>query len=1579
MGDLIDDLKVQIETSTQSADAKLDKFIAKMMKLHSTITGLEMSNVSNIASGINQISASIQNFNTRTKTSDFTRVATGMNKLSTVDAQGISNASRAMSTLAANLTGLDHISFDADGITRMADSVSKLGRKTMTEAAQNLEFLKTSLADFIGGMNGVGSLTFNPDGLVKLVNSVSRLGSTNATQSVKNLPQISSLLRSFIDEMNTVGSVTFNFSGLENLVSSISRLGGVKATQSVKNLKPIKDQLLKFVSGLNGIGALNFDTANLTSLVASISKLGGKAAGNAIPNIQNLGVALKDMMKTLSGAPAVSQNLINMTNALANLAGKGSRVSSASTAMFKGLGLYSTGAKSATKHSFNLASAIGKVYATYWTLFRAFGMVRKSIGIAADLTEVQNVIDQSFGAMAGMVDDFTSTSIQKFGMSELAAKKMSGVFMAMGKSLGAPQKEMADMSINLTKLAADMASFYNVEQKAVGEDLRSVFTGTVRPLRDYGLDLTQASLQQYAFSQGIQKSVRDMTQLEKVQLRYSYIMANTAHIQGDYARTSMTWSNQVRLLGQQFQQLGGIVGGTMINAFKPFLAAMNQVIAKIVSVAKAISDALGKIFGWQYQVSGGGAGMAGITGDLDDAAGAVDDLAGGAGGAADKLGDAAKNAKKLAGNLQGWDNLNVITSQNENAGGSGGSGGGAGSGAAAGNFGEWVPGETIWEKYKSSIDSLYELGKYIGDTLTSAMNNIDWEKTYQGARNFGRGLADFLNGLISPDLFGATGRTIAGALNTALHFLDFFGTTFDWKDFGKSIAAGINGFFGKFDFGLLARTVNTWAIGLLDTMATAIGRTNWKGIGEKISNMLKKINWKGILKGVGEVFWEAFNASIEATAGLFGISEKTSSIIIGGIGGIILAIKGFDVLKTVKPTIDDIVVALENLMLSVGNYGIIAGISSSIIGALVAISVNWDKKKADEFLEFQKGVGMNADGIQEAASALDQVRVSSDKIISGAQIEAEELEKLSKKYFSLADSAGLSSEKQMELKDSAQMLVEKCPELRSMIDLTTGRYTAQRDEIQKVIDKQEEYYQVMAYQEAVSKYRGALAEANVELSVAEKNYDSNMKALSELNAAMDDLESGCEDQNIWYEKNRYTLEAYGITMGSSQLIASQLAQQISFYGKELEESSELQSELKTRVDEANASYNAANEMLEVHREKYQELGDVISTVDFASIALNAANAIDGLGGVFVNGKQVVGEEAVALYNTIIEAYGTIDQDMYDLGEKGVVQFGVGGQAGVSEAVPTMTNELESKIVEWYNGQGYQVAFDGGKVIVTGIADGGKAHAPYSVDEITSSFITLGNTKEEEYSALGSGWAAFTAEGFRAEVEKQESATGTSMENFATNGIMNPFTTIMGINSPSTVFEGYGKYTVEGFNNGLENNYSSTRGIISTWVSSIGSWFKNMMGIASPSKIFEEFGGFTVAGFNAGISDNMKSSLNLMEQWSVGISGAFNIANPIVPEMGVHYSINRDIFDHIDTRSVVSLDFAQNDYKTELTAELIGALSDVFDYDKFAYALAREMEKANITATVNQNDLYDSTIKKIKSETYRLGHTPFPLK
>ncbi len=298
----------------------------------------------------------------------------------------------------------------------------------------------------------------------------------------------------------------------------------------------------------------------------------------------------------------------------------------------------------------------------------------------------------------------------------------------------------------------------------------------------------------------------------------------------------MTWANSVRVLKQEFQAWGSIIGSVIINALKPFVQALSKVMLKVISFTRTVADALGAIFGWTIEISGGGATVDGM-----------EDIAGGVGDIGDSADKSNKKAQKLKKTLLSIDEIHALDDNSDSgSGGGSGSGGSGGGGAGSGVDSSLKKTDGLLEKYKSSIKDLYSLGKYIGDALASAMESIDWKKIYQKADNFGKGLADFLNGLISPRLFYDLGATIAGSLNTALHFLNSFGTTFDWTNFGLSIANGINGFFENFDFALLAKTINAWVQGIYTMLTTAIKNVSWKDVLKGITDFLSNLDIKTV-------------------------------------------------------------------------------------------------------------------------------------------------------------------------------------------------------------------------------------------------------------------------------------------------------------------------------------------------------------------------------------------------------------------------------------------------------------------------------------------------------------------------------------------------------------------------------------------------------------------------------------------------------------------------------------------------------------------------------------------------------------
>lgn len=967
MSDVIDDLKVQIDASTQSADAKLDKFIAKMMKFQSTITGLEMSNVSNIASGINQISASIQNFNNRTKTADFSRVATGMNKLATVDAQGVAATAQAMSTFAANMMGLNDVHVDSDGISNIANAISKLGRATVTEATQNLEFLKTSMKDFITGMNGAGSLTFDANGLVSLVNSVSRLGSTNATQSVKNLPQISTALRGFITSMNTVGSVAFDFAGLNNLVSNITRLGGAKATQAATNLKPIKDQILRFVSGLNGIGSLSFDTTSLANLVSSITKLGGKAATTAIPNIQALGVALSQLMATLSHAPAVSQNLIQMTTALANLAGNGSRVSSASTAMYRGLNLYSSSASRATKATKGLVSQIGMFYAKCFLLIRGAKALWKATESSMDYIETLNYFDAAWGQVAGNAagewkkagyesaeayaksfserakaltgkmtgfqpdayGNLIATGMPSLGLDPEKLMNYQATFGQMASSMGVASETALKLSNALTMIGADLASVKNLKFEDVWQDMASGMVGMSRTLDKYGVNIRNVNLQEKLYELGIDAKIAKLGQQDKALLRTIILLQSTKYAWGDMADTIGQPANQLRLLQANFANLARTIGNLLLPIVSKVLPYINALVIAIQRLFSWIGGLLGiKIGGFSSSVGS----AATDFGDMEDAADGI----------ADSTGDAAKNTKKMADNLQEFDTLNVINSQKDSGSGGSGSGGGAGGlldDAFNDAFAEY---QLAWDKAFANMENS---AQELADKITRAFQRI-WEAAEPTRESLKR-------------LWNEGLARLGDFTWTALK--DF------WSEFlvpvGKwtlgtglpMLVDNINAFLMKIDFPAINDALrNFWQA--LTPFATKVGEGLIEFFGDLLSIGADFINFT-VPNGINRV-----------AEALRKISPDTAEKIGYALGVVATGIMGFKTIDVAVKGVKNIYSPLQKLFKLVGpmKYVAIAGGIAGLVFALDkfgVIDVNWSvlatgfKNLASALGKFVSGIG----------------------------------------------------------------------------------------------------------------------------------------------------------------------------------------------------------------------------------------------------------------------------------------------------------------------------------------------------------------------------------------------------------------------------------------------------------------------------------------------------------------------------------------------------------------------------------------------------------------------------------------------
>lgn len=304
----------------------------------------------------------------------------------------------------------------------------------------------------------------------------------------------------------------------------------------------------------------------------------------------------------------------------------------------------------------------------------------------------------------------------------------------------------------------------------------------------------------------------------------------------------------------------------LATAFAPVISALIPYITSFINVITSACDAVARFFAF---LSGKTTYTKAKKQNVDYAK------------SVDGITDSAKEAKDALGSLASFDELNVV-SQNKNDSGSG-SGDDLGSGGSGDMFEEVPIGDiSDWMKrLKEAIlaGDWYSVGAIIGEKLTEAMNGIDWDTVYAGAAAFGVGLALFLNGLISPELFGALGRTIAGVLNTVLYAAFAFSENFDFTDAGNSLAALINGFFSTFDFKVAGKTVSNLAKGFLALFIAAIKETKWYQIGNNIAEFLTNIDWAGILGGIGVLIVSALIGVFDLGAGLYsGLADSFANI-----------------------------------------------------------------------------------------------------------------------------------------------------------------------------------------------------------------------------------------------------------------------------------------------------------------------------------------------------------------------------------------------------------------------------------------------------------------------------------------------------------------------------------------------------------------------------------------------------------------------------------------------------------------------------------------------------------------------------
>lgn len=508
-----------------------------------------------------------------------------------------------------------------------------------------------------------------------------------------------------------------------------------------------------------------------------------------------------------------------------------------------------------------LATTVGQFYILYMAVKKVANIYAEWYTKSNDFIENLNLFEVTMRSSTNAALDYAKSVEQIMGIDLADWLNYQGKFQQLSKGFGVASEQADIMSKNLTQLSYDLSSFFNVDAQKAFEKLSSAMAGQVKGLREYGIDVTVASLQQYALSKGIDLTVRNMTQAQKAVLRYNYILEKTVNIQGDMARTIITPANSLRILNAQLKRLKRTLGNiisVVVTKFIPYVQAGVNLITKFAErIANAFGFELPKI-----DYSG-----------LDDAASITEDMDDAASNLSDDFADAAAEAKKLKYQLMGFDELNILKSPTDDSTASKVKDNLAnlypsdlGLGIPEYDFGldsVSLKADEILNKLKEAFNNLYENSgaKNFVDEFNYALKNVNTEQIRENFTSIAKDSAEIAKN-VAPSVIetnkagGAAAGAAAGLGATIGGKLTEIGSgaVAQWLSEDKlDIIERINSILGKFTSGFenvagIFRVLGVYASKFFDIISPYVTPA--------LVDILRAIEWA--LGGIGEVMGGMF-------------------------------------------------------------------------------------------------------------------------------------------------------------------------------------------------------------------------------------------------------------------------------------------------------------------------------------------------------------------------------------------------------------------------------------------------------------------------------------------------------------------------------------------------------------------------------------------------------------------------------------------------------------------------------------------------------------------------------------------------
>jgi hypothetical protein len=244
---------------------------------------------------------------------------------------------------------------------------------------------------------------------------------------------------------------------------------------------------------------------------------------------------------------------------------------------------------------------LGKLIAGAAISRSVFNFAKQSIDAASDLGESINAVQVTFGELSDEILAFSKTSATSVGLASADFNSFAVRFAGFTKQIATGSKTAADVTFELTARIADFASVMNLDLNEAATVFASTLAGESEAIRRFGIDMSAASIEAFALSQGLISSKDEMTASIKVQATYQKLMADTNQVAGDFANTSDSLANRQRILAAEMKNLQVEVGTALV----PVMESLLSVVGPVLNTFNALPSGLQKTI--TYAVLAGGA------------------------------------------------------------------------------------------------------------------------------------------------------------------------------------------------------------------------------------------------------------------------------------------------------------------------------------------------------------------------------------------------------------------------------------------------------------------------------------------------------------------------------------------------------------------------------------------------------------------------------------------------------------------------------------------------------------------------------------------------------------------------------------------------------------------------------------------------------------------------------------------------------------------------------------------------------------------------------------------------------------